>query len=976
MSLKSRKQKLMSICMATLIATGAAYSTTPVFAASNSGTARQMENLDRGLIATKVDNGVFLSWRMLGTDDPNISFHIYRNGRRITTDTISSSTNYLDTGGTANSTYSIRPVVNGKVGDFSSSVKTSSTPYLSVPIQKPADGTTPSGESYSYSANDGSVGDVDGDGQYEIILKWDPSNSKDNSQSGYTGNTYLDAYKLDGTRLWRIDLGVNIRSGAHYLPFIVYDLDGDGKAEVACRTADGTKDGVGNYIGDNSKDYRSSKGYILSGPEYLTVFEGATGKALSTIDFSPARGKVSDWGDSYGNRVDRFLGCVAYLDGKTPSLVMSRGYYVKSALTAYDFKNGKLTQRWAFTADGSNNSSYRGRGCHSLAVADVDNDNKDEIIYGSATIDDNGTGLYTTSYSHGDALHVGDLDPTHDGLEVFQVHEDKKGKANGTFRDAKTGNTIYTIYEGSMDCGRGLSADIDPRYPGEEQWGTGIGMYSAQGTKIGTSRPSVNFAAWWDGDLSRELVDGNKIDKWDYQNQKSNRLLTATGCSSNNSTKATPVLQADILGDWREEIIWRTDDSSALRIYSTTDLTEHKIYTLMHDPVYRESIAWQNAGYNQPPHTGFFLGNDMESAPTPNIYLAGTNISSNNNNTNTETTDKNDTTTTTVIPGSTKILSDGWYYIKNVNAQKYLQVTSNTAKPAQNVELGSGTGVAGQKWYLKNLGDGYITLQSGLGDYMLDIAYGKNEDGANLQIYGAYSGTAQQFLLKSTSVSNGYIIGTKTSGLTKALDAYNFGTTDGTNVCQWSYGGRNNQIWIFEPTSNNGSSSSNTTTNTNNNTETGTTTASRELQIQAYNTNLDASSNTIAMSLKIKNTSSSSIDLSKVNLHYYYTNEDNKDKNFWCDWSSVNSSNVTGSFVKMSKTTSTADHYFNLGFTSGAGTLASGAEAIVQIRISNTDWSNLTQSNDYSFNSSATSLVNSDKITAYINNNLASGVEP
>jgi rhamnogalacturonan endolyase len=594
-----------------------------ILTGSTLNNARQMENLDRGLIAMKVDNGVYLSWRMLGTDSDDISFNIYRNDEKINSSPITTSTNFLDEGGDLNSNYYIRPVLNAEELEASSTVTVLENPYLSLPLNKPEDGVTPDGEEYSYSANDASVGDVDSDGQYEIILKWTPSNAKDNSQAGYTGNTYLDAYKLDGTFLWRIDLGVNIRSGAHYTQFMVYDFDGDGKAEIACKTADGTKDGAGNFIGDETKDFRNEKGYILDGPEYLTMFEGSTGKALSTIDFSPERGNVSDWGDKYGNRVDRFLAGVAYLDGIHPSLIMSRGYYVKTCITAYDFKDNQLVPRWNFVADDKTNSNYRDRGCHSLSVADVDNDGKDEIIFGAATIDDDGTGLYTTNFSHGDALHVGDLDPARDGLEVFQVHEAKSGPANATLRDAKTGEVLWSIKASDRDCGRGLTGDIDPRYPGEEMWAPcGVGLYSIKGEKISSKTPSMNFAAWWDGDLSRELVDKNRIDKWDYTNNEMYNLLTADGCSSNNSTKATPVLQADILGDWREEVIWRTDDSNFLRIYSTTDVTDHRIYTLMHDPVYRLGVAWQNVGYNQPPHTGFFLGTDMKKAPIPNIYLA------------------------------------------------------------------------------------------------------------------------------------------------------------------------------------------------------------------------------------------------------------------------------------------------------------------------------------------------------------------
>jgi rhamnogalacturonan endolyase len=503
--------------------------------------------------------------------------------------------------------------------------------YLSINLQKPEGGKTPDGVEYDYSANDVSVGDVDGDGEYEIILKWDPSNSKDNSLDGYTGNVYVDAYKLDGKRLWRIDLGKNIRAGAHYTQLMVYDLNGDGKAEVACKTADGTIDGAGKVIGNATSDYRVSNGRIgrvLYGPEYLTVFEGSTGKAINTINYEPGRGNVDDWGDNYGNRVDRFLACIAYLDGVHPSLVIGRGYYTRLTMVAYNFKNDRLEKLWRFDSDDQGNSAYKGQGNHNLSVADVDGDGKDEIIYGSCAIDDNGKGLYSTGLGHGDAMHLGDLDPTHPGLEIFSVKEEKPtysadGKGAGAVMiDAATGKIIWKQAT-KNDTGRGLSADIDPRYLGEEQWGAAdTQLYSAKGDLISTTTPaSMNFAIWWDGDLPRELLDGTKIDKWDYQNSKLNNLFTASECGSNNGTKANPCLQADLFGDWREEVIWRTTDSSALRIYTTTNVTDKRIYTLMHDPVYRLGIAWQNVAYNQPPHTSFYLGEGMGEVKKPNIYV-------------------------------------------------------------------------------------------------------------------------------------------------------------------------------------------------------------------------------------------------------------------------------------------------------------------------------------------------------------------
>ncbi|OMC73689.1 rhamnogalacturonan lyase [Paenibacillus odorifer] len=599
-----------------ILGTAAFGSLSSVSAAS----ARQAEKLNRGLVAVKVSSGIFVSWRLLGTEELSVSFNLYRNGTKVNVTPITDSTNYQDNAGTTSSSYTVRAIVGGIEQSDSPAANVWANNYLDVPIQIPAGGTTPDGVSYTYSANDASVGDLDGDGEYEIVLKWDPSNSKDNSQSGYTGNVYLDAYKLNGTRLWRIDLGKNIRAGAHYTQFLVYDFNGDGKAEVVCKTADGTVDGVGVTLGNTSADYRNSSGYILTGPEYLSVFSGQTGKTLTTIDYVPARGTVSSWGDNYGNRVDRFLAGVAYLDGVHPSIIMARGYYTRTVVVAFDWNGSALTRKWTFDSNSSTNAGTAGQGNHSLSVADVDNDGKDEIIYGALTIDNNGATLYNTGLGHGDALHVGDLNPNRPGLEVFKVMENTSSPYGAAVWDAANGTVLWGVYTGK-DTGRGMAADIDPNYPGEEVWAHGVGLYSITGTKISSSMPSVNFGIWWDGDLSRELLDGVKIDKWNPASNSVTNLLTGASVASNNSTKATPSLQADLLGDWREEAIWRKSDNSALRIYTTTNITTNKIYTLMHDPVYRLSIAWQNTAYNQPPHTGFFLGNGMATVSKPNIYV-------------------------------------------------------------------------------------------------------------------------------------------------------------------------------------------------------------------------------------------------------------------------------------------------------------------------------------------------------------------
>ncbi|PKQ87988.1 rhamnogalacturonan lyase [Paenibacillus sp. BGI2013] len=608
----------VSLLSSALLVTSLGLGNTPVTHAAG---ARQMEYLDRGVVAVKTGTGVFISWRLLGTEGSNVSFNVYRDGTKVNASPITNSTNLQDASGTSSSKYTVRAVVSGTEQAASAAASVWGNNYLSVPLSVPAGGTTPDGVAYTYSANDASAGDLDGDGEYELIVKWDPSNSKDNSQSGYTGEVFIDAYKLNGTRLWRISLGKNIRAGAHYTQFMVYDLDGDGKAEVAMKTADGTKDGTGVVIGDASKDYRNSSGYVLSGPEFLTVFNGQTGKALSTVNYEPARGNVSSWGDNYGNRVDRFLAAIAYLDGERPSLVMARGYYTRTVLVAYNWRNGQLTKQWTFDSNTSGNSGYAGQGNHNLSVADVDGDGKDEIVYGAMAVDDNGKGLYTTGLHHGDAMHLSDLDPDRPGLEVFQVHE-TPSNAGVEFRDAGTGQLIWGV-KTTKDIGRGMAADIDPRYKGAEVWADGS-LYTAKGQKLGTTLPSsTNFGIWWDGDLLRELLDSNRIDKWNYANSTTMNLLTASGVSSNNGTKSTPNLQADLFGDWREEVVWRTNDSSALRIYTTTAVTDKRIYTLMHDPVYRLGVAWQNVAYNQPPHTGFYLGEGMSTPPVPNIRYAG-----------------------------------------------------------------------------------------------------------------------------------------------------------------------------------------------------------------------------------------------------------------------------------------------------------------------------------------------------------------
>ncbi|MCM1504449.1 MAG: rhamnogalacturonan lyase [Muribaculum sp.] len=577
------------------------------------------ENLGRGVVAVREnEQDVAISWRYLSSDPENIAFDVYRNSKKITPSPITNTTFFIDrypnTGATE---YEVK-IAGTNMGWKYKLPENAPKGYIEIPIDHPELGVDVFGKEYFYTANDASIGDVDGDGEYEIFLKWDPTNSHDNAHDGFTGPTLIDCYRLDGTRLWRIDLGENIRSGAHYTPFLVADFDGDGRAELICKTADGTTDGVNRVIGDRRADFRNMKGRIIAGPEYLTVFNGLTGEAMATVDYLPARGQLKDWGDSYANRSERYLAAVAWLDGKHPSAVMCRGYYAKTGLVAYDWDGKSLTTKWIFDSETPGNEPYAGQGNHNLRVADIDADGCDEIIYGQMAIDHNGKGLYSTGMYHGDAIHL-ISDINNDKYYVWGCHENRK---DGTsLREAATGKVIFQ-FPSNKDIGRCMAADIDPNSPGVELWSPNTGGVRTFDGKL-LSPPMafesevkagvpVNMAVWWDGDLLREMLDGNVVSKYNPNSGICEKIVEFEGCLSNNGTKANPCLQADILGDWREEVLIRTADNNSLRLYVSTYPTEYRFHTFMEDPVYRSSVANQNVGYNQPSEPGFYFGPDLK----------------------------------------------------------------------------------------------------------------------------------------------------------------------------------------------------------------------------------------------------------------------------------------------------------------------------------------------------------------------------
>ena len=750
--------------------------------AYNKSGSNVVEYLDRGINAVNTGAGMLVSWRFLATDPDDAVFRLYRDDTLVYTSTdkdneySKGATCFLDAGGSAKSKYRVETYSGDRRIANDTGLLQSNNAYYDIKLDRPGS---------IYTPNDMSVGDVDGDGQYELFVKWDPNNSQDNSKSGKTDKVYIDCYRLDGTKLWRIDLGYNIRAGAHYTQFFVADYDLDGKCEMTCKTADGTVDGVGRTIGDGSKTYRNSKGYVLDGPEYYTLFDGETGAALDTVNYEPARGTVSSWGDSYGNRVDRFWGTVAYLDGVHPCVVTGRGYYTRLTATAYTVQDKKLKKLWTYDSGNSNSSTNAyGDGNHNSMAADVDGDGKQEIITGPAIIDDNGTMFYSTKQGHGDAMHVGDLDPTNPGIEVYICHEEKASGYGVTLYDADAKKILFHHNNSNGDTGRCCGDNVWANNPGAELWGNqengGTPVLDVKGNTLDCRRPAINFLSYWDGDLEREILDGYTdspatISKLTGEPGKTTitNLLVTDGFYTCNTTKGTPCLSADLFGDWREELIVRSASGDAIRIYCTTYDTDYRIQCLMHDPQYRTQVSAQQTAYNQPPHTSFFLGSGYAIPARPACTV---------------------NTGTPKGKAGAVIDTANTYRLKNVNSGLYLTLDPD----ADNDVVQKKSGLTG--WTFEDAGDGYYRLYNEQGDgrtYLLDLDFGKTDNGTNIHVWTDTENDAQLFKL----VDNGdgtYTLCTKNTNDQSCVGITGGAKDEGTSAIEWTCNDSNDQKWVLE----------------------------------------------------------------------------------------------------------------------------------------------------------------------------------
>lgn len=607
---------------------------------------RVMDKLGRGVVAVKADNGNLVTWRVLGEDADNVKFNLYRDGSKINSEPLNVS-NFQDASGTTSSTYVVKTVVDGVEKETSKAGINFGKDYLEIkvaPVPSNADGSDISSH---YEPNDATVADLDGDGEMEILIKLRNNTFHGN---GYPTNStdfdIIQVYKLDGKLMWWIDCGRNmVDFQSNEINIAAYDWDLDGKAECVMRAADGTTihmaDGTKYVVGDPNVntlgDVQGSgmaEKFTHSGAEYLLYLNGETGKPYVDMAYPLARLEpgendlASAWGDGYGHRSSKHFFGAPYLDGRKPSIFLARGIYTRHKMVAYDVdpSTHKLVERWRWI-NNTPGSPWYGQGYHNYSVADVDWDGRDEIVFGSMVIDDNGRGLSTTGLGHGDSHHVGDLNPYIYGQEIVACNEDRP---NNNYRDATTSKIYYRTVANSDD-GRAIAGNFSNDYPGaqfvtshdSETLISCVTNAHISGAN-GTNNVAQNFRIYWDGDLLDETFNGSAVRNSNgvIYKYRQGAIKTFTGTLTNNDTKATPCFQGDILGDWREEIILRSDDNKSFRIYSTNIPTEHRIYTLLHDPQYRNAMVWQMNGYNQTPHPSFFLG-ELEgitmAPPSPTI---------------------------------------------------------------------------------------------------------------------------------------------------------------------------------------------------------------------------------------------------------------------------------------------------------------------------------------------------------------------
>jgi rhamnogalacturonan endolyase len=546
------------------------------------------EKLARGMVAVPSGDGkVYLGWRLLKADPESIAFNVYRStagGKavKLNAKPIRKTTDFVDTKAPLDrdNAWWVRPVLNGKEQEACGRAALAANPpqqqYLSFKLRDDIPGR---------GIHKIGIGDLDGDGEYDFIIKR-PGGGVDPGRARLSPDTFkVEGYKRDGTFLWRRDLGWSIELGTWYSPMIVYDFDGDGKAEVAIKTGEG--------------DHRNEDGRVLTGPEYCSVWNGETGEEIAKVDWIP-RGNISDWGDTYGNRASRHMMGVAYLDGKTPSLLVIRGIYGLMKMDAWYLRDKQLHKAWSW----SNQTSgwkYQGQGQHNIHVADIDGDGCDEILNGSIAIDNDGRIIWSTGLGHGDRFYITDVDPDRPGLEVLYSYEDPHPQNGLSLWDARTGNLIWGITEEISDNQMefDFTSDIDASVPGMECWGDKF-FFSAKGKNLGGKTPPRSELIWWDGDLLREMIRGGGF--WSRETS----IFKYKGLTLTSGIEGRVIMMADILGDWREELI--TYARGELRIYTTVIPAVDRRVCLMQDPIYRLDVAFRAMGYDQVPMTSYYLG--------------------------------------------------------------------------------------------------------------------------------------------------------------------------------------------------------------------------------------------------------------------------------------------------------------------------------------------------------------------------------